>query len=109
MTKYDWLNPLRERARKLEEETKRIREQTEQLRKRCASPSSDNKETKEPTMPSTAKFVTITRTIDPKTGNHYLDGIDDQGRHWMAEMSHRVEPWLVYTKTWKLDPQRLYE
>lgn len=109
MTKYDWLNPLRERARKLEEETKRIREQTEQLRKRCASPSSDNKETKEPTMPSTAKFVTITRTIDPKTGNHYLDGIDDQGRHWTAEMSHRVEPWLVYTKTWKLDPQRLYE
>lgn len=54
-----------------------------------------------------AKFVYITRTIDPKTRVHYLDAIDDQGRHWMAEMSHKEEPWLCYTKTWKLAPQRL--
>lgn len=53
------------------------------------------------------KFVHISRVIDPKTRVHYLDAIDDQGRHWMAEMSHKEEPWLCYTKTWKLGPQKL--
>ena len=55
-----------------------------------------------------AKFVTITRVIDPKTRIHYLDAIDDQGRHWTAEMSHQKEEWIVYTKTWKLAPRKLY-
>lgn len=53
------------------------------------------------------KFVHISRVIDPKTRIHYLDAIDEEGRHWMAEMSHREEPWLCYTKTWKLAPQKL--
>jgi hypothetical protein len=56
-----------------------------------------------------SKFVHITRVIDPKTRIHYLDAIDDQGRHWTAEMSHQIEDWIVYTKTWKLDPQKLYD
>jgi hypothetical protein len=47
-----------------------------------------------------AKLVHITRIIDPRTGTHYLDAIDDQGRHWTAEMSHQQEPWIVYTKAW---------
>ena len=55
-----------------------------------------------------AKFVHITRVIDPKTRIHYLDAIDDQGRHWTAEMSHQQEQWIVYTKTWKLAPQKPY-
>ena len=55
-----------------------------------------------------AKFAHVARVIDPKTQIHYLDAIDDQGRHWSAVMAPNIEPWLVYTKTWKLDPQRLY-
>ena len=54
-----------------------------------------------------ARFVSVTRTIDVINGTHYLDAIDELGRHWTAEMSHRVEPWMVYTKTWQLDPQHL--
>jgi hypothetical protein len=34
------------------------------------------------------KFVSITRTIDPKTNIHYLDAIDENGHHWMAQMEH---------------------
>lgn len=52
------------------------------------------------------KFVQITRTIDPKTRIHYLDAIDDQGNHWMAEMSHKEEDWLVFTQTWRIDAQQ---
>ena len=37
------------------------------------------------------KFVYVTRTIDPKTRIHYLDAIDENGQHWMAEMSHKEE------------------
>lgn len=33
----------------------------------------------------------------PKTRIHYLDAIDDEGRHWMAEMSHKEERWICYT------------
>ena len=58
-------------------------------------------------MEEPANFVHVTRTIDSKTGMHYLDAVDDQGRHWVAEMSTRVEARIVYTKTWKLDSQRL--
>jgi poly(3-hydroxyalkanoate) synthetase len=53
------------------------------------------------------KFVQITRTIDPRTRIHYLDAIDDQGRHWMAEMSHHEESWLCYTRPWCISAQQL--
>jgi hypothetical protein len=59
-------------------------------------------------MTEPVKFTHITRVIDPKTRIHYLDAIDNQGRHWMAQMSHQLEPWLCYTQTWKLAPQKLY-
>jgi hypothetical protein len=52
------------------------------------------------------KFVTVTRTIDPKTRIHYLDAIDAQGQHWMAQMTHQEEPWLCYSQTWQLDLQQ---
>jgi len=58
-------------------------------------------------MTELAKFAHITRVIDPKTRIHYLDAIDNQGRHWMAQMSHKEAPWLCYTETWKLAPQKL--
>ena len=57
-------------------------------------------------MTQPVKFVSITRTIGPKSGIHYLDAIDENGIHWMAEMSHGVEPWLCYTKVWYQDPQQ---
>mgnify|MGYP003674415940 CR=1 FL=1 len=60
-------------------------------------------------MTEPAKFVYVTRVIGPKSGIHYLDAIDDQGRHWTAEMTHGEEKWITYTKTWKLDPQKLYD
>ncbi len=53
------------------------------------------------------KFVQITRTIDPRTRIHYLDAIDDQGQHWMAEMSHHEESWLCYTRPWCISAQQL--
>lgn len=52
------------------------------------------------------KFVSVTRTICPKTRLHYLDAIDEYGVHWMAEMSHQIEPHLCYTKLWHRDPQQ---
>ena len=55
-------------------------------------------------MTKPARFVHITRAIDSKTGVHYLDAIDDEGRHWSAQMSHRLEPWICYTETWRLHP-----
>lgn len=55
------------------------------------------------------KFVSVTRTIDPKTRIHYLDAIDDNGQHWMAEMSHQVEQWLVFTREWRKDTQLPYD
>ena len=60
-------------------------------------------------MTEPAKFVFITRTINQQTGVHYVDAIDDKGQHWMAQMSHGVEPWLCYTKTWYKDPQKAYD
>jgi len=56
-----------------------------------------------------AKFVTITRVIDPKTRIHYLDAIDTNGYHWTAEMSPHEERWMCYTDTWKKDPQQPYD
>ena len=55
------------------------------------------------------KFVSVTRTIDPKTRIHYLDAIDENGQHWMAEMSHQVEQWLVFTREWRKDTQLPYD
>ena len=52
------------------------------------------------------KFVTITRTIDPGTGIHYLDAIDEYGLHWTAQMSHKIESYLCYTELWHRDPQQ---
>ena len=57
-------------------------------------------------MTEPVKFVSITRTIGPKSGIHYLDAIDENGVHWMAEMTHGIEPWLCYTKVWYQDPQQ---
>jgi len=60
-------------------------------------------------MTEKVKFVTVTRTIDPKTRIHYLDAIDENGQHWMAEMSHQVENWLVFTRVWHKDAQLPYD
>ena len=55
------------------------------------------------------KFVTITRTIDDRSGIHYLDAVDVDGIHWSAQMDSRQEKWLVYTKLWTRDPQQPYD
>lgn len=51
------------------------------------------------------KFAHISRTIDSRTGIHYLDGVDEDGIHWMAEMRTDVEPWITYSVFWRKDPQ----
>jgi hypothetical protein len=55
------------------------------------------------------KFVSITRAIDPRTRLHYLDAIDEDGQHWMAEMSHKEKQWQIFTESWKLDRQQPYD
>ena len=55
------------------------------------------------------KFTHITRVIDPKTRIHYLDAIDTNGNHWCAEMSPKIESWMVYTKTWTKDTGLPYD
>jgi hypothetical protein len=57
-------------------------------------------------MTERVKFKSITRVIDPKTHIHYLDAIDEYGNHWMAQMEHKQEPWLCYSKVWYEDPQQ---
>lgn len=52
------------------------------------------------------KFVQVTRTICPKTGIHYLDAIDENGVHWMAQMDHKTDPLLCFIRSWKEDPQQ---
>jgi hypothetical protein len=59
-------------------------------------------------MAAFVKFTHITRTIDPQSQIHYLDAIDEQGRHWSAQMSPHMENWLVYTEFWARDPQQPY-
>jgi hypothetical protein len=54
------------------------------------------------------KFVSVTRTICPKTGVHYLDGITDDGLHYTAELSPNIEKWLVYTRQWSINRQQPY-
>jgi len=62
-------------------------------------------------MTRTVKFVSVTRAIDPKTRIHYLDAIDENGVHWMAQMDHKTEPHLCFIRSWKEDPQqpRIYD
>jgi hypothetical protein len=60
-------------------------------------------------MTERVKFVTITRTIDPKTRIHYLDAVDENGYHWSAQMETNVEPWITYKEVWKKDPQQPYD
>jgi hypothetical protein len=56
-------------------------------------------------------FLSISRVIDPKTGIHYLDAIDEDGIHWMAQMDHKTEPHLCFIREWRKDPQqpRIYD
>ena len=52
------------------------------------------------------KFVSVTRVIDQKSGVHFLDAVDSEGFHWMAEMRTDVEQWITYSRVWKRDPQQ---
>jgi hypothetical protein len=52
------------------------------------------------------KFTQITRTICPKTGVHYLDAVDTEGFHWMAEVRTDVEKWTTFSRMWHRDPQQ---
>jgi hypothetical protein len=40
------------------------------------------------------------------TGIHYLDGVDEYGNHWMAQMETNVERWITYKEVWYQDPQQ---
>lgn len=51
------------------------------------------------------KFTQILRTICPKTGLHYLDGISQDGEYYTAIMSPHEENWLVYVSQWKKSGQ----
>jgi hypothetical protein len=55
------------------------------------------------------KFTTITRTICPFTGIHFLDAITDDGEHYVAEMKRGIEKWLVFTSSWKKSGQVPYK
>jgi hypothetical protein len=57
-------------------------------------------------MTEKVKFVSITRVIDPKTRIHYLDAVDKDGNHWMAQMDHKTEPHLCFIKVWYTDAQQ---
>lgn len=52
------------------------------------------------------KFVSVTRTIDNRTGIHYLDAIGEDGFHYMAQMCTDVENWIVFSRVWYKDPQQ---
>jgi hypothetical protein len=51
-------------------------------------------------------FAQVSRVICPKTGIHYLDAIDINGIHWLAQMETDVEKWITYKKIWYQDPQQ---
>jgi len=57
-------------------------------------------------MTNKIKFTQVSRVICPKTGVHYLDAIDENGQHWVAQMTHQEEPWIIYKEVWKKDPQQ---
>jgi hypothetical protein len=60
-------------------------------------------------MTNKLKFVQVSRVIDPKTRIHYLDAIDENGQHWMAQQETGVERWITYKEVWKKDPQQPYD
>jgi hypothetical protein len=57
-------------------------------------------------MTNKLKFVQVSRVIDPKTRIHYLDAIDENGIHWVAQQEIGVERWITYKEVWKKDPQQ---
>ena len=57
-------------------------------------------------MTNKLKFTQVSRVIDPKTGVHYLDAIDENGIHWVAQQEIGVERWITYKEVWKRDPQQ---
>jgi hypothetical protein len=52
------------------------------------------------------KFAQVSRVIDPKTRIHYLDAVDENGIHWVAQQEIGVERWITYKEVWKRDPQQ---
>ena len=60
-------------------------------------------------MTSKVKFVSVTRVIDPKTRIHYLDAVDENGIHWLAQMETDVEKWITYKEIWYKDPQQPFD
>ena len=57
-------------------------------------------------MTERVKFTQVSRVIDPKTRIHYLDAIDENGQHWMAQMEHKTEKWLCFSEVWYRDAQQ---
>ena len=57
-------------------------------------------------MTEKVKFTQVSRVICPKTGIHYLDAIDENGIHWVAQQEIGVERWITYKEVWKRDPQQ---
>ena len=57
-------------------------------------------------MTNKLKFTQVSRVICPKTGVHYLDAIDENGIHWVAQQAIGVERWITYKEVWKKDPQQ---
>jgi hypothetical protein len=57
-------------------------------------------------MTERVKFAQVSRVICPKTGVHYLDAIDENGIHWVAQQEIGVERWITYKEVWKKDPQQ---
>ena len=47
-------------------------------------------------MTERVKFTQVSRVICPKTGIHYLDAIDVNGIHWLAQMETDVEKWIIW-------------
>lgn len=48
-------------------------------------------------MKFTVPFIHFTRTIDPKTGIHYLDALDKDGHYWTAHMiQYEQGDWLIF-------------
>ena len=60
-------------------------------------------------MTNKLKFTQVSRVICPKTGVHYLDAIDENGIHWVAQQEIGVERWITYKEVWKRDPQQPYD
>ena len=60
-------------------------------------------------MTNKIKFTQVSRVIDPKTRIHYLDAIDENGIHWVAQQEIGVERWITYKEVWKKDPQQPFD